>query len=209
MIKAIIFDLDNVLVESEIIKFQAINKTYKDLFGVDIPDNDTTWIGRDEKTNMRYFLDLFNLDGDIDKIISLKRKNYHKLINDGKVKEIKGSIEFLKKNYDKGIAITLATNSPREDVECIISYFNIKHFIKIILCKEDIINPKPHPEIFLKIMAKLGCNPNECIAIEDSPSGIKAAKAAGIRCIGITTSFNKKQLLKADIIVNNFNEIKL
>lgn len=68
---------------------------------------------------------------------------------------------------------------------------------------------KPSPDIFIYSANKLNVKPNECIVIEDSPNGIKAAKSAGMYCIGIATTYDKEKLFEADIVVDSFNELTM
>jgi len=206
--KGIIFDLDGVIVNSETIRFFAVKQTFKDIFGVNLPDNDKTWVGRDERTNMNYFMNMFNLKGNVDKIIQQKRDNYSKLIESGKLSEVDGSIDFLKAVCKSGLKTALVSNSPKEEVENVISFFKIKSYFDAILSKEDVVEPKPNPEIYLKALKDLGLKPEECIAIEDSPPGVDAAKSAGLKCVAITTTANKDNLKNADLVIKNFSDLK-
>jgi beta-phosphoglucomutase-like phosphatase (HAD superfamily) len=68
---------------------------------------------------------------------------------------------------------------------------------------------KPDPAIYLHAAEKLGSSPQECIVIEDAPNGIQSAKSAGMKCIGIATTFTKDKLVEADLIANGFEDIKI
>jgi HAD superfamily hydrolase (TIGR01509 family) len=207
MLKAIIFDMDGVLVDSEQIKYKAIRMAFKELFNADLPENDINWIGKDEITNTKYFMDMFNLKEDNSKVIRKKRDNYNLLLMAGEVKPIMGSISFLKMITDNGLKTALLTNSIKEDVDGIINCFNLGKHFNFILSREDVRAPKPNPEGYLLALEKLKLKSEECIAIEDSPSGIKAAKSAGIRCVGITTTHEKSKLAEADMIIDSFSEL--
>ncbi|MFA6424678.1 MAG: HAD family phosphatase [Phycisphaerae bacterium] len=195
--KAFIFDLDGVLVDDEAAKFKAISATFKDLFNVELPQDDKIWIGRDEHTNMQYFMDMFGIKEDVDRVVRIKRDNMNKSISNKEFPLIISSLEFMKQKKKEGYKIAVASNSIREYVEAILASYKIKRFIDVVVTKDEVSHPKPHPEAYLITAKKLGLEPEDCVAIEDSPTGIKAAKAAGMECIAITTTHTKKELMKA------------
>ena len=76
-----------------------------------------------------------------------------------------------------------------------------------IISGSDVTHKKPNPEIFLKAASKLGLKPDECLVVEDAVNGVEAAKAAGCRCLALTTSFSAELLQKADWITSNLSEV--
>jgi beta-phosphoglucomutase-like phosphatase (HAD superfamily) len=91
----------------------------------------------------------------------------------------------------------------------ILDGLNIRHFFKQVVTAEEIAHGKPNPEIYLLAAQKLAVTPQNCIAFEDSLSGIKSAQAAGLKVIGITTTHSAEELRIADKIVHSFTEVNL
>ena len=88
--------------------------------------------------------------------------------------------------------------------------FNLSdNFDVVVSAADDVKNGKPAPDIFLKAAEKLNVKPEECVVVEDALNGIKAAKAAGMKCIANTNSFPKDKLTEADLIIDNFNELTI
>jgi beta-phosphoglucomutase-like phosphatase (HAD superfamily) len=75
-----------------------------------------------------------------------------------------------------------------------------------VVTGDDVSHSKPHPEIYLTAAQRVGVSPTACIAIEDAPAGVEAAKRAGMRCIAVTNSVAREQLSKADLIVDSLAE---
>lgn len=106
--------------------------------------------------------------------------------------------------------LCIATSLNRELLSLAIDKLKLRSYFDNIFSIEDIkCPPKPDPSIFLYAADKLNCDVKDCIVIEDSPKGISAAKDAGMYCIGITTTFPKKEISRADLIVNSFYEIDI
>ena len=111
------------------------------------------------------------------------------------------------KKRDKKLAI--ATTAPKENREFVLNALGLEEYFEVILGEEDVQKGKPDPEIYLKTAELLGVAPDSCIVFEDSPVGVASAKNAGMTVVGITTTHSEDELEKADIIVQNFTELKL
>jgi len=124
---------------------------------------------------------------------------------------IPGFIEFHKKLSKLGLKSGIATNAIAESAELTDKILNLKRFFGQHIYNVNHVNfkNKPDPALYLFAADKLCIAPGRCIAIEDSAHGIKAAKAAGLYCIGINTARKPNQLKEADCIVNGYNEIQL
>lgn len=117
----------------------------------------------------------------------------------------KGVEEFLlclKNKY----ALGLVTGTPTWEIKRILPG-KIKGLFDIIIAGDHVKRGKPHPEPYLRAARKLGVKPCECIVVENAPYGIESAKRAGMFCVAVTTSLPKEYLKKADIVVDNLEEI--
>ncbi len=108
-----------------------------------------------------------------------------------------------------GLKSAIATNATQKSIEALITKTPLRNYFNEHIYTIDTVNSnyKPSPDIYLHAAKMLGVDPTECIAIEDTEKGIKAAKAAGMYCIGINTGKNRALLAQADEIVDCFSEI--
>lgn len=112
------------------------------------------------------------------------------IARNGVVKYKEGAVELLKFLKSKGIKIALATGTSRPSVMHHLAEVDGEKYFDVIVCGGDVQNGKPAPDIFLLTAEKLGAEPQDCFVLEDSPNGIIAASAAGMKCIGIPDILN-------------------
>lgn len=209
-IKAIIFDMDGVIVNSEPIHEKAEMEVCCE-FGMEVSKKD--WDGfRGKKLE-----DIFSYASKkygtgkepIEKMIERKIELYLFYALQ-EVELVPGALEFLeemKKNQKYSYALTTSGRKIQQDK--ILEKFNLNNFFEIIVTAEDVKNGKPHPEPYSITVQKLSENPNSCLVIEDSDNGILSAKSAGCQVCGITTTFSKDRLssVGADMVVSDFFEL--
>ncbi|MBN1385831.1 HAD family phosphatase [Candidatus Woesearchaeota archaeon] len=207
MIRAVIFDLDNVLADSEKLHFRAFSAVFADHGKVlDQAVYDRLVLGLSDKVGMANLLGHFSLKADVRKLIAKKHRLFLALAKDD-LFPVPGSVGFLRSLHGK-FKLALATGSELKEATLMISKLGIKGLFDAVLTAEDIKRSKPDPEIYLKAAKRLGVHPDDCVVIEDSPSGVEAAKSAGMFCIGVPTSVSARKLGRADIIIENFDEIR-
>jgi HAD superfamily hydrolase (TIGR01509 family) len=208
MIKAVIFDMDGVLIDSEPLHCMADNQLLKEL-GADAPEkyldrfagwtDDAMWkaIKRD-----------YNIAKSISGIKELQVPIKLKLLRESGYKAITGVIELLGDIKGRRIQIAIASSSPRIFIEAVVEKIEIGQYFDLILSGEEVERSKPEPDIFLKAAALLKVKPSECVVVEDSQSGTIAAKKAGMLCIGYRNANSGNQDLSvADFIVNDIRDI--
>ncbi len=205
-IKAIIFDFDGVVVDSEPIYEEVAIELFRKL-GVEIHSDD--WkdfkgLSEDGFYNMtqkKYNLSISKEDFFIEDKKKLKEKFKTDLFY------MPGFIEFLGEItpvYETG----LVTSSSRELLNWIFVNTPVERNFQHLITAEDIENPKPHPDPFLKMSRDLNINPENMIVIEDSINGVISAKKAGMQTIGFLSSFTKEELSDADYHASNYVEVK-
>jgi HAD superfamily hydrolase (TIGR01509 family) len=96
----------------------------------------------------------------------------------------------------------VATNAEPENVDFILRHTNLRKYFTAVVDGHQVANPKPHPDIYLKAAELLGVNPSNCIVFEDSYSGVTAGNAAGMRVIGVSTTFDN--LPRTQLTIDNF-----
>jgi HAD superfamily hydrolase (TIGR01509 family) len=206
-IKALIFDMDGVLVDSEPIHEKAEMEVCRE-FGMEVSKSEwDCFRGKKLEDIFSYASKKYgNGNEPIEKMIERKIEIYlsHALRD---MQLVPGAYEFLeelKKNHKYRYALTTSGRKVQQDK--ILAKFNLTDFFQIMVTAEDVQNGKPHPEPYIITVQRLNEQPSECLVIEDSDNGILSAKAAGCLACGITTTFSQDRLKLsgADLIVKDF-----
>jgi HAD superfamily hydrolase (TIGR01509 family) len=209
MIKTVIFDMDGVIVDTEPVHHYAYHQHFKQLGIVITPEMYATFTGNSTKNVYQRIKETFNLPHNVSDLVQGKRDLFNEAFDTKEdlclLEGVKELIEDLHKN---NIQLILASSSAKITIDRIFKRFNLHPYFSHIVSGEDFPNSKPHPAIF-EHAASLSIAPkHQCVVIEDSTNGIKAAKAAGIFCFGYDSENSKLQDLSlADSVVNHFNEL--
>jgi len=209
MIQTVIFDMDGVIVDTEPVHHFAYNQHFKDL-NIDVsPEMYATFTGNSTKNIYERLKLVYNLTDEISNLVETKRN----LFNDAFDKKedlylLDGVLDLIQDLYHNGMQLVLASSSANVTIDRIFARFDLHKYFSHIVSGEDFPKSKPHPAIFLRA-AELAQTPVEnCIVIEDSTNGIKAAKAAGIYCVAYNSANSKLQDLSlADMIIQHFEEL--
>ena len=198
MIKLIIFDLDGVLVEAKKIHFESLNDALDEKYKISWEEHLSKYDGL--KTNQK--LEMLTLDK------KLPIESYKEIWGKNQINTIKSlrtlspSIilsETIQKLSDDGYKIAVCSNSIRKTVLTVLGKLNIVEFFDLVLSNEDVVNSKPHPELFWKAMSLMNCLPEETLIIEDSPTGLLAANRSKANVMRVS---NPKEVTYENIIKN-------
>jgi release factor glutamine methyltransferase len=215
-ITSIIFDMDGVLIDSESIHKLAIQKAFAD-FGQELTDEQyAPYRGQPDAEIMAALLPLFpaalsatfSTTQPFTVAELLRRKNHHYEASEHLAAPISGAVEFVlwaRQHYK----IALATSGSPRNCQAALQMLGLHAAFACVVDRGGVTHPKPNPEVFLKAAAGLASEPAECLVIEDSINGLRAAKAAGCVVVAITTSFPRAELLalEPDFVVDSFAEI--
>ncbi|MEK7450364.1 MAG: HAD family phosphatase [Patescibacteria group bacterium] len=209
MFKAVIFDMNGVIVQDELIHQESVRQ-YCKRHGFNITEEEfkRDIFGRTEKDIFEY---LYKRP-----ITPKELKEYSNERVDGAIEIFKpqlkmaNGLEALLENlYENNIPMAIATNSRNRYFNFIMDGLGIRKYFKVTVTAEDITKGKPDPEIYLMTAKQLRINPHDCIVFEDTMMGIESAKAAGMKVIAIATINSKEELGIADKVIDSFNEIDL
>lgn len=206
-LKAAIFDLDGTLVDNNDVHYDAWKKYLKDN-GKDISDEDfkENISGRTNQDAVEHIYDKKMSKEEASKYYMEKEQIYRDMYKDD-IAPIGGLENFLKELDDHGIAMAIATSGIPVNIEFMFEHVPIRKYFKKIINADDISNGKPDPEIFLKAAQELDIDPENCVVFEDSISGVKAGKAAGMKVVALTTTHSKDELNEADIVIGDYSEL--
>ncbi|WP_378954356.1 HAD family hydrolase [Pelosinus sp. sgz500959] len=204
-IKAIIFDLDGTLVDSEPNYYEGDKKLLEE-YGIELTeDMKSKYTGIGSQDMMEDIKKKFNINDSVEKLVAKKNKYYIEIAKDNTIvfPEMLNFLQLLKKN---NFPMAIASGSSPEIIEMIISITNIKSYFDVTLSAEEVKKGKPAPDIFLETAKRLGISPINCLVLEDSQYGVEAAKSAGMYCISIpfpTSQQLHSSFTKADLLYRN------
>ena len=208
MLRAVIFDMDGVIVDSERYQFEAFRQLFLP-YGIRLTKDSFDWVGKTSQENIEAVLDRYALNKDPVKLVALRRKTYTQLIKDH-IRPMAGVLPLITKLRKNGYRLALASSSIRAHINMILERLNVLEDFEVIVSGDMIIHGKPNPEIFLRTIKELKLLPTECVVIEDSQRGVEAAYHAGIKCIVVPNEYTLHQdFSKATKIIVSLRELAL
>lgn len=210
MLKAVIFDMDGVIIESEPLHHIAYYKMFEE---VNIEVSDELYESFTGKATLKICQELcntFNLKESPEFLVETKRKHFNYLFdNDINFDLIDGVLDLIKDYHSNGLTLVLGSSASMPNIERIFKRFDLNKYFKAKFSGADLKESKPHPEIFLKAAESTGFKKEECMVIEDATNGILAAKAAGLFCVAYDSLHSKNQdYSKADLVIKKFEDIR-
>ncbi|MCW3062492.1 MAG: family hydrolase [Capsulimonas sp.] len=212
MIKAIIFDFDGLILDTEMPEYLAWLGAYQD-FGFDLPIHEwASIIGRGASTISKTpYDDLEERFGQpIDRVAvrAKRRTHFLKLMQEKTL--LPGVQSLLDDAKLQGLPLGVASSSPRSWVVGYLEQLGIVHYFDTIHCGDEVALAKPDPELYLTALAALNVNAEEAVALEDSPNGVAAAKAAGIYCIAVPNELTRHtSLAHADMVIAGLDTVTI
>ncbi len=209
MIKTVIFDMDGVLVNSEPLHHEVSLVQFKELNIEVSSEIFATFTGNSNKMIYQKIKDRFQLNHEIEDLIAAKNKLFIEAFDKKEdLYLMPGVKDLIIDLYDNGMQLVVASSSEMEIIDKVFERFDLNRYFTHKVSGNDFPESKPNPAIFIKA-AELAQTPVEnCIVIEDSTNGIKAAKAAGIYCIAYKSEgVDSQDQSLADRVINDYKEL--
>ncbi len=209
MLKAILFDMDGVIVDTEPLHSKAYRMMFN-AFNIEVStEMYESFTGQSTINICKKLCDRFNLSNSPEELVNKKRNSFADLFhNDPSLQLIDGVLELIKNYYDNGLVLILASSASMHTINNVFNRFELNQYFKAKISGADLKASKPHPEIFEKAAKLAGAECSECVVIEDSTNGIKAAKAANIFCIGYDSKNSKNQdYTLADKVISDYSAV--
>ena len=209
MLKAVIFDMDGVIIDSEPMHIKAYNDMFNEV-GIEVSTQlYESFTGQSTINICKRLCNHFNLSESPETLVALKRKYYKRFFeSDSDLALIDGVLDIIKEYHENELTLVLGSSASMNGINQIFERFDLNKYFSAKFSGADLKQSKPHPEIFIKAANSTGFKREECMVIEDSTNGIEAAKAAGIFCVGYDSFHSKNQdYSKADVVIKKFDEI--
>jgi len=204
MTKAVLWDLDGVLVDTAPLHFQAWQELFQSVGkGFAEADFRRTFGLRNDAILGDILGEL--TPAEVERLAQRKEELYRDKV-EGRVTAIPGAMDLLRRLQERGRKMAIVSSTPRENVRVVLRSLGLEGVFGAVVAEEDAPKGKPDPQGFLVAAEKLGVAAGECAVIEDAPGGVEAAKRAGMRCIGVTTSRPREALAGADLVVDSLEE---
>jgi len=211
MLKAVIFDMDGVLVDTEPLADKFFTDVIKEHFTIELkPDYFQKTRGHTSEKFWATVIEEFNLNTTPEEMIKRARPRYLEFLKKSNLSSIPSVLQLINQLLKSGIKIAVASSASQNRIKTTLEIIKLSDKFEIIISADQIKNSKPHPEIYLLAAKTLGVNPKDCIAIEDATNGVKSAKAAGMKVIAFKDPVhNQQDLSEADLIINSFLDIEI
>lgn len=190
-IKAILFDMDGVLIDAKDWHYEALNNALR-LFGMEISryDHLTTFDGLPTKVKLQMLSKRYYLPEKLHLFINEIKQSYTAELVYQKCHPMFHHEYALSKLHQSGYKIAVCSNSIRKTIELMMERAQLMQYIDLIISNEDVKKPKPDPEMYQTAIKRFSLKPEECIIVEDNPNGIQAGKASGASVLEVATVYD-------------------
>jgi len=206
MIKAILFDMDGVIVDSLHYHYLAWDKMFREHGGRVEEHTVLLHEGRNSREILPILMEETKVqipESQWDEFIERKREYYRSIVE---LKYFPNVFETIQELKSRGLKTALVTASARKNMEKAIPE-DKRQLFDVILTAENFRKAKPNPDPYLEAQKRLGVSVNECVVVENAPLGIESAKNAGMICIAVETTLGREYLTQADFIINSIEEL--
>jgi len=207
MTEAILFDMDGVLVDTEEYICKAAIAMFDEMGVKTQPKDYIPFVGSGENRYVGGVAEKYEINIDIE---ILKKRTYeiYDEITRGKLQPLPGVVDFINKCKNEGLKLAVATSADKTKMLINLREAGLnKEIFDALINGLDVERKKPFPDIYLLAAKAIGVNIENCIVVEDAINGVQAAKAAGAKCLGLTTSFSKKELCDANWVVQDLSYV--
>lgn len=197
MLKAVIFDMDGVLVDSEPFICEAAIRMFAERQLRVRPEDFIPFVGAGEDRYIGGVAEKYGFALDLERDKARTYAIYADIVR-GRLDPLPGAREFIANARKLGLKLAVASSADLVKVETNLQELRFpEDTFDAVITGLDVVNKKPDPEIFLMAASAMSVEPSLCLVVEDAVNGVLAAKAAGMRCLGITTSFTARELAAA------------
>lgn len=209
MIKAVILDVDGVIIDTEEANALSSVQMFRELYNIEVkPEDFVPFVGTGSVRYVQGVAEKYGIDINVKKATRRREDNFIKNLN--KLQLFPGVKDFIRAVKQAGLKIAIATSSDRTKFQAAFRQVGLlEQEFEVIVTGDEARHTKPHPEIYLTAAKKLELEPSSCLVIEDSITGIEAANRAGAFSVAITNTFSEKDLGEANLIIRSLEELNI
>lgn len=211
-LKALLFDFCGTITSNEPLHWQSIRAAFasvKDITNSELTDEELqSFVGLQYEDRFTHLLAARGID-DMNLVDTLVRQAKELYTSSSHTSLVPGVENFIRTAHSEGILLTVVSNAHTQSIKKTLEEYNLLPLFSSIVGNDSVQFPKPHPYPYEAACINLGVAPKECIAFEDSPIGLEAARLAGIQTIGITTTFSSHDLHHAVKTIRDFSQLDL
>ena len=210
MLKAVIFDFDGVIANTEPVHMRAFQLTLGE-DGITLTEEEyySNYLAYDDKTLFKTVLkdkDITHDETVIRELMERKSGHYENIIKDN-IQILPGVKDFIGELSGK-YRLAIGSGALHREIADILEFAGIGDYFDVIVSAEDVENCKPAPDVFVEVLRRLNASglssgvisPDECLVVEDSVSGVEAALSAAMKCLAVTNSYSAEELSRAHIV---------
>lgn len=208
----LIFDLDGVLADTEALSAQAWRRMFNQLYNLDVEvAHFRQYIGMGTRSIVENVANAYQAQIQFDHAVETALEHFYALLNQAENLAYPGAVELVRASKaHQSWTTAIATSSPTPKAALTLAKAAIEQSLFDAVVTGDMVQrQKPDPDIYLHAANVLGVPPERCIVVEDAINGIRAAKAAGMRCVAVTHSFELEYLFEADAVVPKTADLTL
>jgi beta-phosphoglucomutase family hydrolase len=206
--KAILWDMDGVIADSYSFHFAAWQETFAKR-GIKFTKEDFTKLfGTRNDFIIGSIMGRELPERNVKIMVQEKEEKFRRKAT-GNIKPFPGAVRLLNAIKKGNFKLGLVSSAPKENIELVLSELNLEGMFDCIVFGQKVSESKPSPQIYLLAARELEVTPNDCLVIEDSSLGVKAAKTAGMKCLAIANTHPRKKLQEADKVADSLEDVDL
>lgn len=207
--RAVIFDMDGVLTDSEPLICAAAMEMFRERGVVVWPEDFHPFVGTGENRYLGGVAEKYGVALDIGEAKARTYELYLAMVPE-QLEAFPGAVELVRECRAAGLACAVASSADRIKIDANLNKIGLPAAMwQAIVTAEDVERRKPDPALFLLAAQRLGVQPADCTVVEDAVNGIAAAKAAGMRCVAVASTFPSSHLVQADLIRPSIGAVTL
>jgi HAD superfamily hydrolase (TIGR01509 family) len=209
---ALIFDVDGVIADTEVLNARASVLMFEQLYGVTVrPEDFRPFVGTGDERYCEGVAEKYGVKIDTQAAVERRAENFFKLLQDEPLPAAPGVLELVSAaRQAPGVKLAIATSGQKAKQFPVIEGTGLRlAWFHAVITGDDVDRKKPDPQIYLRTAERLAMSPSRCIVFEDAPVGVQAARSAGMRCVAVTSTVSADALQGADLVVDSLSEVSL
>jgi len=206
--RTVLWDMDGVIADSAAFHLAAWQETFAER-GIDFTREDFDGLfGTRNDHIIRTVMGHELPEDDLKSIAREKEASFRRKAR-GNVKPFPGAVKLLNTIKKASFKLGLASSAPKENIDLVVGDLGLEDIFDCIVYGQEVSESKPSPQVYLLAAERLGVTPGDCLVIEDSPQGVRAAKSAGMKCLAVTNTRPRQELEEADMVVDSLEDVDL